>query len=75
MVELIEDAKAGWLELALEDGDPIPEPTFPEQEYSGRFTVRLPRSLHRQLAEQAKKNGVSLNQFVNVTLAQAVART
>ena len=75
VLELIEDAKAGWLELALEDGDPIPEPTFPEEKYSGRFTVRLPRSLHRQLAERAKDDGVSLNQFVNVTLAQAVART
>jgi antitoxin HicB len=75
VLELIEDAKAGWLELALEDGDPIPEPTFPEEKYSGRFTVRLPRSLHRQLAERAKNDGVSLNQFVNVTLAQAVART
>ncbi len=75
VLELIEDAKAGWLELALEDGDPIPEPPLPEREYSGRFTVRLPRRLHRQLAERAKNDGVSLNQFVNVTLAQAVVRT
>jgi hypothetical protein len=36
---------------------------------------RLPRSLHRQLVETAAREGVSLNQFVNVALARAVERT
>ena len=74
VLELIEDAKAGWLELALEDGNPIPEPTSPVRRYSGKFSVRLPRSLHRQLVERAKSDGVSLNQFINVALAQAAGR-
>jgi len=75
VLALIEDAKAGWLELALEDGTPIPEPTSPVRRYSGKFSVRLPRSLHRQLVERAKSDGVSLNQFINVALAQAAGRT
>jgi predicted HicB family RNase H-like nuclease len=36
--------------------------------------VRLPRSLHRRLAERAGMEGISLNQFVNVTLAEAVCK-
>ena len=61
----------GWIEVALEEGIPIPEPA-PNEDYSGKFVVRLPRSLHRQLAETAEREGVSLNQFINVALAQSV---
>ncbi|MCI0550601.1 MAG: type II toxin-antitoxin system HicB family antitoxin [Anaerolineae bacterium] len=72
--EMIEDAMRGWIGIALEDGIPVPEPA-PDEDYSGKFVVRLPRSLHRQLAETAEREGVSLNQFVNVALARAVERT
>lgn len=68
---MIEDAMRGWIKLALEEGIPIPEPA-PDEEYSGKFVVRLPRSPHRQLAETAEREGVSLNQFINVALAQSV---
>jgi hypothetical protein len=40
----IEDAKRGWLELAVADGDPIPEPApMLEEQPSGKFTVRVAR--------------------------------
>lgn len=68
---MIEDAMRAWIGTALEDGEPIPEPRGNEA-YSGRFVVRLPRSLHRQLSAAAQRDGVSLNTFVNVALAQAV---
>ena len=77
VMEMIEDAKAGWLELALEDGDVILEPSVeqqPKQDYNGKFSLRLPSSLHRKLAEQARREGVSLDQFVNMALAEAVGR-
>ena len=35
-----------------------------ERAFSGRFPVRMPRYLHRRLAEVAREQGVSLNQFV-----------
>ena len=73
-IEMIKDAMAGWLEISLDEGIPIPEPA-PDEDYSGKFVVRLPRSLHRQLVETAEREGVSLNQFVNVALARAVERT
>jgi antitoxin HicB len=71
---MIEDAMCGWLDVSLEDGDEIPEPKL-DEDYSGKFVVRVPRSLHRQLAETAEREGVSLNQFINVALARAVERT
>jgi antitoxin HicB len=70
-IEMIQDAMAGWLEVALEDGRQIPEPK-PIDEYSGKFVVRLPRSLHRELVEAAARDGVSLNQYVVAELARAV---
>jgi antitoxin HicB len=71
--DMIQDALAAWLEIALEDGRAIPEPQTREA-YSGRFVVRVPRTLHQQLVEAAEQEGVSLNQFINVTLAGRVTR-
>lgn len=31
--------------------------------YSGKLSLRVPRSLHKELAERAKLEGVSLNQY------------
>jgi antitoxin HicB len=71
--EMIEDAKRTWIEGSLEEGLPIPEPSWPTHgEPSGKLTLRMPRSLHRKLAEQAEREGVSLNQFINVALAETV---
>ena len=70
-IEMIQDAMRGWIEVALEDGDPVPEPRT-LGDFSGKFVVRVPSSLHRDLVEAAEEEGVSLNQFVNVTLARAV---
>jgi antitoxin HicB len=70
-VDMIREAMCGWLEIALEDGLPIPEPRELE-EYSGRFVVRVPRWLHRELARTSGQEGVSLNQFVSTALARAV---
>lgn len=71
-VAAVKNAMLGWISVALEDGKPIPEP-FEEPEYSGRFLVRLPRSLHAELARQARQEGVSLNQFVAVALGGALS--
>jgi len=70
-VENVHDAMLGWISVALEDGKTIPEP-YEEPEHSGRFLVRLPRSLHSELARQARHEGVSLNQFVAIALGAAV---
>lgn len=65
----IEDARRGWVEVAYEDGIEIPLPRT-EEEYSGKFLVRLPKYLHRRLSEEAIREGASLNQHV-VTILSA----
>ena len=56
------DAKRTWLEAAVEDGMEVPEPGKLE-DFSGQFKLRLPRSLHKSLAENSKREGVSMNQY------------
>lgn len=41
--------------------------------FSGKFTVRLPKSLHQALVDRAEKEGVSLNLFVTNALSRTVA--
>lgn len=73
--DMIAEAKSLWLEVALEDGDYIPEPAPLEiEEYSGRFVARLPRSLHRQLVQRATRENTSLNQLVVALLAEGMGR-
>ena len=51
--------------------DSLPEPPVGPQrrEYSGKFNVRVPKSLHAALASEAEAEGVSLNQLVVAKLA------
>ena len=62
------DAKKAWLEAALEENIEIPEPDSLEA-YSGQFKLRLPRSLHRALAEHSQREGISMNQYCVYLLA------
>ena len=64
-----EDAKKEWLIAAMEDGIDIPCPDDTEN-YSGQFKLRLPKSLHKQLASDAKRDGISMNQYCVYLLAQ-----
>ena len=56
------DAKKEWLHAALEEGIEIYEPESLE-DYSGQFKLRIPRSLHRSLAEHSRREGISMNQY------------
>ncbi len=68
---MIDDAMAGWVESALEHGAPVPEPRG-DEDYSGKFVVRVPKSLHRKIADAAEMDGVSLNQWIVAALAEAL---
>jgi antitoxin HicB len=74
-VRELETAYNLWLEASLQKGDIMPEPLSRMEnldEYSGRFSVRLPKSLHMELSERAKKEDVSLNQEILFLLAMAL---
>jgi antitoxin HicB len=72
-LEEIDQIKREWLEIALEEGIQIAEPKL-EEEYSGKFNLRVGRSLHCKLVEAAEREGVSLNHFCSEALAEAVGR-
>lgn len=40
------------------------------EEYSGQFKLRIPRSLHRTLAEHSKQEGISMNQYCAYLLSR-----
>ena len=61
VVRNAEDAKREWLIAALNSNIAIPDPIATE--YSGQFKLRLPKSLHRSLAQHSKEEGVSMNQY------------
>ncbi len=67
--DIAEEIRTLWIETEYEAGADIPLPSYSE-DYSGKFNLRLPRSLHRTLAESAGQEGVSLNQYVTMLLAR-----
>ena len=64
----IREAMEGWIEVKLEFNDPIPEP-ISDNNYSGKFNIRIPKSLHKRLAIEAENEGVSMNQYALYKLA------
>ncbi|MGF9913759.1 toxin-antitoxin system HicB family antitoxin [Paenibacillus ehimensis] len=67
LYESLKEALEGYLEVKLEYGDPIPEP---QGDYSGSIRVRMPKTLHRDLAAAAELEGVSLNQYMLYKLSK-----
>nr|VFJ58281.1 MAG: Predicted nuclease of the RNAse H fold, HicB family [Candidatus Kentron sp. DK] len=56
------DALSAWLRAAEETGREIPHPG---EMPSGKFTTRVPRTLHACLAARARQEGVSMNALVS----------
>jgi predicted RNase H-like HicB family nuclease len=68
---MIEDAMREWLTVAIEEDIQIPLPeALQADRYSGKFPLRLPKSLHRKLAEGAEEDQVSLNQYLVMLLSE-----
>ncbi len=51
------------------NGEIIPEPIACRQ-YSGKFMVRIPPEVHRNLAIRAAESGISINRVVSSKLSQ-----
>lgn len=61
VIQCVEDMKKA--------DEPVPEP-LSTKAFSGRFMVRVPPQLYRQLATRAAESGVSLNRLVSHKLSQ-----
>jgi RNA polymerase sigma-B factor len=67
----VERAMRDWITDALANGRDVPKPRSAAS-HSGRLLVRMPQSLHAELARAAEREEVSLNQFITSSLSSAV---
>lgn len=58
------DAIKLWISSAIERGIKVPTPKIEEKEYSGKVILRMPKTLHKHLSEEAEKENTSLNQLM-----------
>ncbi|MBR3722909.1 MAG: type II toxin-antitoxin system HicB family antitoxin [Selenomonadaceae bacterium] len=71
VVKNAEDAKREWLLTAIEENREIPKPfQVDTNQYSGQFKLRIPKILHKTLAEHAKLEGISMNQYCMYLLSR-----
>jgi len=68
LYENLNEIMESYLEIKLENNLPIPIPVSTDK-YSGKFVVRIPKTLHQKLSIEAQKEGVSLNQLALYKLA------
>ena len=72
-IKELSDNENEWLLTAEALGIEIPKCTVMQNyEYSGKFTVRISKDLHKKLVEQADKNSVSINSYVEEAIAEKV---
>ena len=71
-LEMAKDAKREWIRAAIEENYEIPLPNQ-KNTYSGQFKLRLPKSLHKELAEHARSEGISMNQYCVYLLSKTDA--
>jgi predicted RNase H-like HicB family nuclease len=63
----IRDVVGFVIQDLTESNEPIPEP-FGKRSFSGKLVLRMPEYMHRQLAIEAMRQGISLNQLLNLKL-------
>jgi predicted RNase H-like HicB family nuclease len=68
----VQDAMREWIDAAIAGGREVPKPRSAAS-HSGRLLVRMPQSLHAELARAAEREEISLNQFITSSLASAVS--
>jgi antitoxin HicB len=73
-IALGNEAKALWIETALEENQPVPRP-LGEPEYSGKLVLRLPKTLHEAAVRTAEREGVSLNAYLIQLVAEGIQRS
>lgn len=69
LIENFHDCIDNYLELCKELG------RSPDKEFKGSFNVRIDPKLHREAASTANRNGMTLNQFVEEAIREAVSKS
>ena len=66
-------AAASWIAAAMTHGYPISQP-IERPLYSGRVALRIPGSLHQDIANLAQIDGCSVNQLLSIAISEYVGR-
>ena len=75
--EAIADAqatKAVYLSYLKEEGIELPVPKEEGNLPSGKIALRVPKTTHKQLLENAQMDGVSLNTYINTAISEKIGR-
>lgn len=72
-LQLLEDAAASWVAVQLANGNAIREP-IDLFGASGKIALRIPRGLHKQVAEMAELEACSVNQFLTAAISDYVGK-
>ena len=67
----LEEVVVDWVAASIAQHQDIPEPTE-STGYSGKTVLRMSKTLHKKAAQFARRDGVSLNQFIVNCLAEHV---
>lgn len=67
----LEKAATAWLQSAMATGYPVRDPVS-FHGYSGKIALRIPRGLHKQVAELAELEQCSINQLLVSAIAKYV---
>ena len=63
-IHAIKEATSIHLQMLIEDGEEIPE-AFSVRDFSGKLNLRMTPEKHKRIAIKAKRQGVSINQYIN----------
>jgi|CZCB01.1.fsa_nt_gi antitoxin HicB len=62
------------IEIAKEDGKDIPTPQYYKDldDFSGKLSIRLPKTLHKLVSQRAKTENCSINQLITTYIAMGI---
>jgi antitoxin HicB len=58
------EALESAISIELEDGKQLPPFDVDDVQYSGKLSLRIPKSLHRMIAALAQEESISINQWI-----------
>jgi len=73
-LESVNDAIKCWIETANELGREIPSPEEykSNNDYSGKLSLRIPKYLHKKVAERAEEENCSINQLIHCYISMGI---
>lgn len=71
----VQEVAENLIKLAIEDGRTIPRSKiFDEENYSGKLSLRIPKSLHKMLAKQSEIEECSINQLITTYISMGLGK-